>query len=1076
MEIIALLPKPKGGAWPPKDKIGIHEISDLDYQRNLCENYYKASDFGTPSPLAKAIVFTQRLERYYDDVKNNKESDFDEDFQLWAMIFKGIYFGLITIRSVNLQDLRDIGKIAAAELPEGFDLQLLSYNLKNKDEEKVIGFTYPGIGFVPSVRLASSVIREINEEIQRRDIEKASEYFGSWVHTFDEKNQGTILFYILMYHLAEKWNPKAPATLPLEIDRLFEKGPRLWLSKDEEDEEIARPQLYIYAGTPIICDKCGYQIGIREGVIEIKNPDDCRCPECMKQQNWLEKYSSWLQYNGTRGSYLFYAFNNSPVRQLPFSNCVTFEDDGVIIQSGPIRLKIVGLVLSEEALKCKRLIFFKDGDRERRPDLPIRGEYFGLVSLARRARNPYLDPMKKTYTVALDVVGWPEPVTIRYESTQYEYEEALLLSWPNFKLKGWNTYYFLLATTPPMYKAGIGLRVLAESGNHQILDSSRGNLDMDFGAFEIVFTKSGGQIQQQSGIFFVHRNEIMRGDTKLTMAVDFGTSASSVTYQLGDGPIEILRYTDFTEEVIPNALLSDQVLNSSSWLPTYKIDNTQIALKYYQNQLDNVDSVFMDGEKIVKNLNYFIPSEVICSQPVSAETLSHPLSGFRICHVYAARPQDEVIYEIKIMDDKGDPKGRYSYEQIVSRYLEMFLILSLATIVNKEQIAGYLHIKASFPRNFNNDKVKLYLKCLNTQLDNIRKLTGFQTNKILYLDESRAAAYSVSAEGSSLRVVMDMGGGTTDIGIFERVEGQFEPLYIESLLYGANSYVRMLAEHTELFPKPSVQLDNRLLWLFREIRLRSFETVVQNNYRGNKHSQEVALDLLLRFYKPIAFFITRLFDALNIHRGNASNENQGNGKDYKKEPITLYLVGNGWSLADAHEPIEGGVKKGHREVLRFLLERDGFKNLTVTNEPVADDTLSIWPGPKAAIGFGLMKAPENIFYQTIDEACNNDNGIKSILGFDIQFNDGSNRFIDLKWHEGIPCRLDTNIHKPVLENLQIPADWDFIEYEKGKQVSLMEEICGKDVARAERPILSRSVLARFLENIYLKQLDRDRRM
>jgi len=1076
MEIIALLPKPKDGEWPHKDKIGVHEITDLDYQRNLCENYYKASDFGTPSPLAKAIVFVQRLERYYDDIKNNKESDYEEDFQLWAMILKGIYFGLITLRPVSLQELRDIGKIVLAELPERFDFQLLSYKMMDDEEEKVIGFTYPGVGFVPSVRLGNSLIREINKEIEKRDIEKASEYFSSWVHGFDDKDQGNSIFYLMLYHLAETWNSKAPTSLPLEIEKLFQKGPTLWIEKGDEGDEIARPQLWIYNGTPIICEKCGYQIGIREGVIELKEPDDCRCPECMKQQDWLGKYSSWLQYNQKRGKYIIYAFNNSPIHKLPFSNCVTIEENGVKIQSGPICLKVIGLILSEDELKCKRLIFFKDGDRERRPDMPIRGEYFGLVSLSRRARNPYLDPVKNTYTVVLDVVGWPDPVTIRYESNQYEYEEALLLSWPNFKLKGWNIYYFLLASTPPMYKAGIGLRILAENGDHQLLESTRGKMEMDFDAIEIVFSKSNGKVHQQSGIFFAHRNEIIRGDTKLTMAIDFGTSSSSITYQLGDGPIEILRYNDFTEEVIPNSILSDTILDSSSWLPTYKIDNEQIALKYYQRQLDNVDSIFLDGDKIIENLNYFIPSEVICAQPVSAKNLSQPLAGFRICHVYGARPEGEVIYEIKLMDAQGDSKGRYSYEQIVSRYLEMFLILSLATIINKEQIAGYLHIKASFPRNFNNDKIKLYLKCLNSQLDNIRKLTGFQTNKILFLDESRAAAYSVSAEGGGLRVVMDMGGGTTDIGIFERIKGQFEPLYIESLLYGANSYVRMLAEHAELFPKPSVNLDNRLLWLLREIRLRSFETVVQTNYRGNKHSQDVALDLLLRFYKPIAFFISRLFDALNIQHNNNNEEKKNIKKDYKKEPITLYLVGNGWSLADAHESIKEGYNRGHREVLRYLLENQGFSNVTVTSEPVADESLSIWPGPKAAIGFGMMKAPENLFYKSIEEACSDNNGIQSILGFDIQFNDGSNKFKDYKWYESIPCKLETNIHKPVLNNLQIPGEWNFIEYKKGKQVSYLEELCGKDVTRTEKPIISRSILARFLENIYLKQLDRDRRI
>jgi len=1074
MGFIPLLPKPKKQDWPPKDKIGIHEISDLDYQRNLCENYYKASDFGTPSPLAWAIVFEQRLDRYIEDLRNNIESDFEDAFDYWSLFLKGIYFGFITFKTVNLQELRDIGKIVAAELPEEFDFQFLYYHSEDKEEEEVIGFTYPGIGFVPSVRLRGKIIKELHKEIEKKDVEKASEYFVGWVHTFDEKDQGNILFYTLLYHLAEKWKPGAPKKLPIEKEKLFGQGPCLWLAKGEVEDVISRPQIPLYIGTPIICDQCGYQIGLEEGLIEVRDPEDCRCPQCQRKQDWLGKYSSWLKYNEKRGSYLIYAFSNSPVRRPPYTNYVTYEEDGVAIQSGHIRLKVFGLILSEDALKCTRLIFFKDGEREKRPDLPIRGDYFGLVSLAMRDRNPYLDPMKKHYSVVLDVEGWDEQITIRYESHEYEYEEALLLSWPNFKLEGWNVYYYLLETTPLMNKAGIGLRTLALNGQHHLLDASRGQLNEDFDAFELVFKKKDGKIHKQSGIFNVFRNEIMRGETKLTMGVDFGTSASAVTYQLGDGPIEVLRFTDFTEEVIPNGILSDRVLNSSNWLPTYKIDNNQTALEYYKKQLDNVDSIFDEGDDIVKNLNYFIPSEVICNNPISAESLKHPLSRFRICHVYAARPQGEVIHELKIMDVKGDPKGRYSYEQIVSRYLEMFLILSLATIVHKEQIAGYLHIKASFPRNFDNNKIEKYLGCLENVLGTIDRLTGFEAKKKSYLDESRAAAYSVSAEEGGLRVVMDMGGGTTDIGVFERVEGQFEPIYIESLLYGANGYLRMLAESAELFPKPGEKLDDRLLWLFREIRLRSFKTVVQTHYRGNKHSRDVALDLLLRFYKPIAYFIRCLFEALNEHGGIKGNK--GDKKDYKQELITLYLVGNGWRLADAHSPIEESYGQDHKEVLRYLLTHEGFTNLTVTSEPVADDSMAQWPGPKAAVGFGIMKAPENVLYQNIQEACNGKNGIRSILGFDVKFNDGSNTFRDHNWHEKVPCSLETNIYKPVLADLKIPEEWSFIEYNKGKQVPYLEEVCGNDVTRVERPIMSRSILGRFIEHIYLKQLDRDRRI
>lgn len=1059
-----LLPTQKRQEWPPHDVTGVHSVSDKDYQRNLCENYYEASEFGTPSPLARAIFFKQRLERYMEDLQNNvPESVFEENFAQWAQLLKGLYFGVITLRPVAVAELRELGKIVAAELPEGFPLNFLLF------QDKVIGFAYPEIGFVPSIRLEHAVILALENELRKKDVEKASEFFVGWVHTFDSKDQQNILFYSLLYHLAGKWNPTAPKMLDMEREKLFDPGSKLVLTYDDKvDEVVASPEIPIYVGAPIICAQCNYQIGKKESSLEVRNPDDCRCPDCQAKQDWLKNYTEWIRYSETRACYLIYAFKSSPVHNPPLLNHITFEDDGVTIQTGKINLKVYGLVLSEEALKCTRLIFFRDGDSLTAPHLPIKGEYFGLVRIAKRDRNPFLDRVTGDYIVTLEIEGWNEQITIRYKGNEIEREEALLLSWPNFKLKGWNVYYYLLDSTPEMYRAGMALRALNLSGQPLLLTTTRGQLSQAVDAFEVVFAKNN-KIERQSGIFMISRDEIQRGATPLTMALDFGTSSSTVFYRIGDGPIKVLRYTDFTDEVIPNKILSEKALTNSSWLPTYRLDDYQTALKFYRDQLDNKDSV-PSGDKIIEKMNFYIPSEIIATS-ISAETLAHPLSGFRICHVYAARPEGEVIYSIKTMDAKGDPEARYTYQQVVTRYLEFFLVLSLATILQKERRAGYLIVRVSFPRTFDADKTKLYLECLDTVLQNIRELTGYEANAKYYIDETRAAAYSMPVQQSGLILMMDMGGGTTDIGVFERKKGKLEPIFLESMLYGGNNFLQLLAKRGELFPKPTEKQDNRLLWLFREIRLRSFATVVRTQYHGNDQGRQVALELLLHFYAPITYFVGRLFDALNLHRAG--------DKDYKKQDVIYYLVGNGWSLADAMAPIDARYSTGHKEILRYLLEKQGFTNLTAAaNQPNFDDedNLPLWPGPKAAVGVGMMKVPENLLYKSIEEASNVRNGIQSILGLDIQLNDGSNNFVQCSWDKKIPCPIESTLHKPALADLQIPAEWDFIEYKKGDEVSNLEQAYAKDIISVEKPVLIRSVLTRFIENIYLKQLAKARRI
>lgn len=1072
MAIVPLLPKPKVQDWPHQSDVGLHSVSDVDYQRNLCENFYDASDFGTPSPLGHALVFANRLEQYLLDLQSKSSRlRFTDSFEIWALFLKGIYLGLITIREVKLDELKEIGQILLREFEssEGFRFNFLIFS------GTVIGFSYPGVGFVPSTRLKPETLSALRAEVQAKDVEKASEYFVGWLHTFDEKDQGSLPFYNLAYRLAALWNPDAPATLPRATERLFGVGPALYLGGRGLPNEISRLHLPLYIGTPIVCEQCGFDITTETGQLDIAHPDDCRCPNCGAKQNWLEEYAKWIRFDEQRSCYRIYAFADSPVRKLPYLKYVNYEEDGIVIQTGKFALKVRGLILTEEALKCTRLIFFRDGDRLHKPNLPIRGEYYGIVALSEN-RPPAQDRISGDYVVFLKVDGWDSSITLRYTKKEIQEEEALLLSWPNFDLPGWNLYFYLLDSTPEMYKNGIALRVLDAHAKPRLLDGNRGQLTQPFEAVEVVFVRDG-KIERQAGVYKTARVPRFRGEAPVTLSLDFGTSSSSIWYKIGDGEPQIIRFTDFTETLIGNQILSDRCVATSSWLPTYKLDDEETVRALYLKGLDSKDGAPPDPAEIIQRMNYFLPSELLIMPPVSAEMLGRPISGFRLLHGYVAAPQGEIIYELKTLDVKGDPEGRFTYEQAVSRYLELFLALALATIISDEPRAGYLKVRASFPRAFSSEKLKVYLTCLDRVLTSIGRLTGFSTNTQHFVDESRAAAFSLTVP-EGLTLVVDMGGGTTDIGLFRwsRKEAgqasQLESVFVESLLYGGNAFLRLLSDRHEgdLFPKPTEQLDekHRLLWLLREIRLRGFETVVRTQYRGNAHSRNVMLDLLVRFYSPITHFIAQLFRA---HDANFD------------EPVTFYLVGNGWSLADALPPLGKGFNLGFREVFRFLLADEGFQKLIPAQEPGLDARTSRWPGPKAAIGYGTIMAAERDLYRSLDAVVQEKEGIKSIMGLDMRYTDGVSTPRKVQWDARVPLELDAAHLRPVLSEVvfdgrpgTLPAKWNFIQFQQGAEVQALERECVNDIVGVDRPLVNRSVLARFLEQIYLKQLHRARRI
>lgn len=1063
---IPLLPK---GTWTPQAAAGLHSLSDQEYQHNLCENYYDASPFGTPSPLAQGLVFRYQIDRFLQDNQEDQESRFEDAYKTWELFTKAIYLGCVDFEDLELDALGDLGRIVRTELPRDFPLRLLLFR------GRVIGFTFPDIGFVPSVRLGAEVLFELQQEVRERTVDTAVDYFVAWVHSHDDLELGSLRFYALLYEMARRWNPEGPTQLPVEAEKLFGKTARLWLSDADLAGGIARPWMPVYVGTPIVCDRkpCYYD-NFTSDYMEISSPDDLRCPTCEIQKEWLSDYEEWIRFSKEKGCFLIYAFDDSGIHQDAYRKNVRLEEDGAVVTTSRMTIRVNGLVLRERYLKCTRLTFFRDRDQVIRPSLPVRGEYFGVVELS-RDRRPVFDKASGDYLVFLQVQGWDDEVVLRYKKDEVQQEEALLLTWPNFRVEGWNVYYYLLEAPPHLAKAGISLRALDRRGTPNLLKGSRGQLNHPADAFEIVFTskapQGGTKMTGQAGIFTLQPYSMHRGESAVTLSLDYGTSSTSAWYRMGDGEPQLVRFQDFTEVLIGNQVLSDRVLDHAYWLPTFRLDDERTAERFFQAQLEAENEEPVDAGALIERLNYFLPSELVIEHPVSAQQLDRPLAGFRICHAYASKPDGEVRYETKTLDPSGDAEGRFSYQQAVRRYLEQFLVLALASIVSREERAGFLKVRASFPRAFSSDKLGIFLSTLDDALRDVERLTGFNTSSRLYIDEARASAYSARMpEGMTL--VMDMGGGTTDIGVFEWKKGELESVFAESLLYGGNAFLRLLSsdQDKDLFPKPSVPVGNgqRMLWLLREIRLRGWDKMVQGQYRGNLASRYTMLDLLLRFYAPLAHFVGRLFEALPLHRGEE-------GRDYRKEPVNYYLVGNGWTLADAMEPPDSGYRPGHHEVLRYLLEKEGFTQLTPAKEPSFDSRNRRWPGPKAAVGFGAISADDRHFYRDIPEATGDGFGTHSITGFGYRYTDGSSNGASVDWHQEVPHPIPDRKQMPVVADLDLPEAWDFIDYEKGSEAQALQSVLSRDIRGEDNPRMTRSVMTRFLEKIYLAQLSRARR-
>ena len=1039
MALIPLLPKTQGQEWPPQTVEGLHSVSNVDYQRNLCESYFEASDFGTPSPLAYSMVVGDRLERFAKEARiGTPNPRFADVFEHWCLLVQGLYFDLVEARSVALKSAGGLGLLLSQEAGGESELSLLTFR------GATLGLTDPRVAVVPGVRVTSEVFRQLREAVAEKTTAGAAEYFARWARR--EAQDHTCLATELLAILGRRWAGTELAALEDGQKDLFDPGLTVAVG-DPSGADLDSLQMVVYRGTPISCSHCGYEIS-REAPASaapypVRSPDDCRCSECLTPQGWLEDHKEWIRYDDELRRFLIYAFRDSPCQRPGYPVELEMQEDGVVLRTGRFAMKVIGMVLSEDRLKCDRLTFFRDGDREIRPSLPVRGEFFDLVEVAGKGAR-MVPP--GNYGVPLRIRGWQKEVKLSYAPDEIHREEALVLVWPDFRLQGWESYFYLVDAEEPMRRAGLGVSLLRKGETPEVRREDRGKVAEAFDAVEMVFLGDGTQEPEHAGIFCPDWRSLDRGNTPVTLALDFGTSATVLWYQVGEDHRRPLMFEDLTQTVIPHEELSQEVLAESRWLPTYNPGGTaQAGTAGREESKPNGDDA---------SPSWFLPSEIVVSNGHGSGLGWTPIRDFRLLHPRATRPQGEVLYNIKSEPPQETNDGRFRFSELVSNYLEMVLLLSLASVLKELPRTGYFKLRFAFPRAFSDEKLGRYVEAFGEALERVRESTGLRCNDHCFLDEAQAAAHAIQARGDAA-LVLDMGGGTTDICIFEWKKGVLEPVLLDSLQYGGSDFLNLLVTHKHLFPNPALEGEDPRLWLIREVRLHGFGSVVRRYYTAEQTAKQQTAKLLTRFFDPVVFFVRRLFDSL---------AEQGR-PELAKGSLSVYLMGNGWSLADAISAVDSGQGRNYSQVLERLLMNRGFQASVLTKP----DGVEGWTGPKAAVAYGALKAPENVLLRTA-EAAGGDGGIRSILGFDLEIDDGSNNRTKADWHAPVPLALAGSTCAPLLSGITLPEEWSFVDFSQPEVIRRLEEICSRDVEKVGNHRLKRSVLARFVENVYLRSL------
>jgi len=1025
----------------------LYSISDVDYQRNLCESYFEASDFGTPSPLAYPMVVADRLEHFHKESSSGvSKPRFEGVFDQWGLIIQGLYFDLLEVRSLVLKKVGGLGQLLAQEAGEEAELSLLVF------DNEVIGLTDSRVVVVPGVRVSWETFHRLREAVEEKTTQGAKEIFARWARK--KAGEQPSLATGLLSLLGRRWSGAEREPLEGGQESLFDPGLSVPVG-DQPGDELSPLQLVVYRGTPISCSHCGYEIS-REAAASaapypVMTPADCRCPECLTPQGWLEDHGEWIRYDDDLNRFLIYAVAGSPCLRKDYPVELEFQEDGVILRTGRFAMKVMGQVISEERLKCDRLTFFLDGEREIRPDLPVRGEFFDLVEES--SRQTALMGYGK-YQCSLRLRGWKDEVKLSYEAEEIHREEALVLIWPDFVLESWSTYFYLVDAGEPMRKAGLGVSLLRKGRKPEVRDGDRGRVNEAFDGLEMVFRGDGSKKPEHAGIYRPGLRPLDRGERPVTLALDFGTSGTALWYRVGDDDPQPLLFEDLTKTVISHEGLAGKILSESRWLPTYQPKGSM-------GETSEEDSMGSENGAIAEGadgdlVNWFLPSELVMSHERSSQQNWVPIRDFRLLHPRATEPAGEVLFDIKSEAPHGTKDGQYRFSDLVTNYLETVLLLALGSVLKALPHTGYFKLRFSFPRAFSSEKLEIFVKALEATLERVRKATGLSCNEHSFLDEAQAAANAVQARGHA-SLVLDMGGGTTDVCLFDWKKGVLKPVFQDSLQYGGSDFLRLLVTHRHLFPNPSLAGEKPLLWLIREVRLHGFGAVVRNHYTAEQQAKLQTAKLLIRFFTPIVYFVRRLFDSLE----------EGELADLAKRPLSVYLMGNGWSLAEGIAAVDKSRGGTYDQVLQRLLTDQRFENVSVLTKP---DRVEGWTGPKAAVAYGALKASPKVLMKSTRDA-NGRGGIRSIVGFDLEIDDGSRNTQEVPWHTPIPLPLDGSDCSPLLSGIELPEEWaEYVDFSKPEVVRRLEEICSQDVEKVGDYRLKRSPLTRFIETIYKDSL------
>ncbi len=605
-------------------------------------------------------------------------------------------------------------------------------------------------------------------------------------------------------------------------------------------------------------------------------------------------------------------------------------EQGPVVQVGPpgrftLRFDTLGSIEPREVCYARVPAFLDESGKLVVPPVPVRPEYFDVVDVAalkdQLARGPIGEIIGTQYQVSLPLRGLPAPVTVVLQlhlpeegapSKENAFREVNLRVWPNVQLSDWRYYLVGAASSGPTGDALLSerrLRVWVRAAADdewlevdqvqrqgtacsRVLGSRPAWVAIEF----VDPARAERAASLAGGMFAVPEPTAMTSkEAVVDMGLDFGTSNTCVALsgamtkqQAGNELVPEVSETAWNLYLVRGGPESNAPAGPDLWPPPRGFgpmkDLFPSELLFGRNKRDTAAGL-ASIESWRFGRDFGIPAPGVTPGYPEDE---YSLGDFKWAELLRQRA----------------PAYAPHTAALQAHYISTVLMLSyVRAAIASGQAARTVNVIYSYPMAFTDTDLQMLRAAAHLAQTLLRETTGLEWTVDEGADESTAAARNAGDPGANILVYLDMGGGSSDIGVKQEVSNdEWKTVFLTSVAYAGGDLLSAFVGKAD----PSGATPNSCL------AGRTTIDVLRRRVRESTTAKEVLGDPTLfkatfssvverrtrHFYGYLLEYVARLLAA-----GFLDQRFQCVGPEGKKEAtIAFYFLGNGWRFSGVSGP------------------------------------------------------------------------------------------------------------------------------------------------------------------------------